>query len=214
MNYRDYKDFAEGEIYHIYNRGVGKMDIFLDDEDFAMFINRLSENLYPELLNNSNLTNREKRRKLLPANSFELISYCLMPNHFHFLIQQKTELSIGKLILKISTSYSKYFNKKNDRIGAVFQDRFKAVRVDSNEQLLWLSYYIHNNPRKAGIIEDLLQYQWGSYLDYVGIRKGNLCKKEIITKQLIKSNYSKFFNESQKIENTLIGQQDLLIDFE
>lgn len=216
VNNRDYKDFSKGEIYHIYNRGVGKMDIFQDDEDLTFFLYRLKENLFPESVKKRSRS-ATYRRKPLPSNSFDLVSYCLMPNHFHLLIQQKTDLPITQLLLKICTGYSKYFNKKYDRVGAVFQDRSKAVRIEKNEQLLWTSFYIHNNPKKAGLVTDLSDYKWGSYLDYVGLREGTLCKKDIIFGQFnFSKSYFKYFDDldSNEIDNNLVGHQDLLIDLE
>ena len=107
MNNRDYKEFAKDEIYHIYNRGVSKMDIFIDEQDFKVFLSRLKENLFSELIDYSLLPKQVIRRKVLPPNSYDLISYCLMPNHFHILIKQNTNLSISKIILKVFTGYSK-----------------------------------------------------------------------------------------------------------
>ena len=111
MNNRDYKEFAKNEIYHVYNRGVGKMNIFKDEEDFKVFLFRLKENLFPEIMKRKDLPKSAYRRKTLPPNSFDLISYCLMPNHFHLLIKQNSDISISALILKLCGGFSKYFNK-------------------------------------------------------------------------------------------------------
>lgn len=181
MNNRDYKNFAPGETYHIYNRGTGKMDIFLDQEDFFFFLTRLKEALYPELVKIP--MGRGYRPKLLPPDSFDLICYCLMINHFHLLIQQKKDVNISELVSKVCTSYSKYFNKKYDRVGSLFQDQFKAVLIESNAQLLYLSYYIHQNPLKAGIVKDLYAYPYSSFLDFAGVRDGTLCKRGLVEGQ-------------------------------
>jgi putative transposase len=213
MKNRDYKNFAVDGIYHVYNRGVNKEKVFYNSDDFSLFLYRLKENLFPESGKHKKSW-LEKRRKTLPPNSFDLISYCLMPNHFHLLIQQKTDLPITKLISKVSTSYSMCFNKKHGRIGAVFQDQFKAVLVENNEQLLWTSYYIHKNPVEAGLIKNPQDYRWSSYSEYFGVH-GNfdLCKKEIITNQFHSENeYLKFF-EDQEDEN-MVSFQDLFFDFE
>ncbi len=181
MNNRDYKGFTEGECYHVYNRGVGKMDIFLCEEDFNFFISRLRENLFPSISMNKSAGGY--RRELLPFDSYSLIAYCLMPNHFHLLIRQNKELPISKLLSKIGTSYSKYFNKKYIRVGSLFQDQFKAVHIENNEQLLWVTTYIHQNPKVAKLVSTLDDYPFSSYLDYVGMRKGTLCSKELILNQ-------------------------------
>lgn len=216
MNHRDYKEFAANEFFHVYNRGVGKMKIFIDKEDFNLFLIRLKENLFPELIDLKNISKDAYRRKRLPPKSFDLISYCLMPNHFHLLIRQNTDLPITQLISKLCTSYSKYFNKKYNRVGSIFQDKFKAVRVDKNEQLLWTSCYIHENPRKAEIVKNLSDYEWSSYPDF--LKDNSLCKKEVILGQFIDpKKYLECFNNpkiGREIMNKLISSYDLLIDNE
>lgn len=218
VNNRDYKSFAEKEIYHVYNRGVGKMDIFIDTQDYQIFLNRLQENLYPECLNYFEMPRYLIRRKVLPPNSFDLLSFCLMPNHFHILIKQNSALPITQLILKICTGYSKYFNKKYGRVGSVFQDRFKSVRINGNEQLLWTSYYIHKNPIEASLVNNLNDYRWSSFRDYIGLDKLSICKKELILEQFQKpTSYLKYFNEYDTNLNTkdeLFLNQDLFIDWE
>lgn len=177
--YRDYKQFVQGEFYHVYNRGNGKMTIFSDNEDFSFFIRRLKEGLFPSLS-----LSKRNQPVLLPENAFDLICYCLMPNHFHLAIRQNSDVTISKLMSKVCTSYSKYFNKKYERVGSIFQDQFKAVHVETNEQLLWLSVYIHKNPLVSNIVERLDSYEYSSYLDYIGKRNEVLCKKTIVTDQL------------------------------
>jgi REP element-mobilizing transposase RayT len=181
MNNRDYKQFALGSTYHIFNRGVGKIDIFLDQEDYFFFLTRLKEALYPGYVA-SPLSRRYTPTKL-PEGAFDLLLYVLMPNHFHLCLTQKTELPVSVIISKICTSYSKYFNKKYKRVGSLFQDQFKAVLVESNEQLLWLTAYIHRNPLKAGLVKNLDEYLYSSHLDYAGKRKGTLCQKGLILGQ-------------------------------
>ena len=178
MNSRDYKIFRANHYYHIYNRGNNKQKIFLDDQDFLVFLNRiklslgLSKVLFG-LSQRAPLTSRI-RIQPFPKNAFSIISYCLMSNHFHFLIRQNLEISIDKFILKICTSYAKYFNKKYSHIGNVFQDRFKAKIIDSDAYLSYLTAYIQNNP------QDPVNYDFSSFKDYLGLRAGNLCEKNFI----------------------------------
>jgi putative transposase len=103
-----------------------------------------------------------------------------MPNHFHWLIRQNTNLPVSKMLLKVCTGYSMYFNKKYEHTGHVFQDQFKAISVENDSYLTWVSAYIHQNPKVAGLVDDLNTWQYSSYLDYVGLRGGNLCEKKII----------------------------------
>jgi putative transposase len=203
MNNRDYKKFAPQTAHHIYNRGVGKQDIFLDDEDRKFFLYRLKENLFPEIpkkLPDGHLLGSAHTlyiRKMLPKNAFNLFCYCLMPNHFHLMVRQNLLVPVSKLISKVCTSYGKYFNKKYNRVGGVFQDQFKSVLVATDGQMLWLSAYIHQNPAVAGLVKDLKDYPWSSYLDYIGLRKGSLCDKDFIVNLAGSPHaYKKFVGES------------------
>src|SRR3989344_4039803 len=96
MNNRDYKISASGQYYHIYNRGNAKQNIFLDDSDYKFFLLRLKQNIFP-----SEIENKKFRINPLPPNSFSILAYCLMPNHFHFLIRQNRDIPTGKLMLKL-----------------------------------------------------------------------------------------------------------------
>ncbi len=189
MNHRDYKQFGQGGFYHIYNRGNNKQDIFLDDDDRKSFIFRLREALYPQFINS--------RRKPLPSGSFSLLSYCLMPNHFHLLVTQNLSTSVSELLKKVCTGYSKFFNKKHERVGHLFQDQYKAIKVANDSYLTWVSAYIHQNPKIAGLVEKLDDYPWSSYLDYLGLRKGTLCSKDLILGMFKSSDeYKKFVENS------------------
>jgi len=204
MGNRDYKKFAPGCIYHVYNRGVNKINIFNDIQDNKLFLSRLRENLFPELklsedvcLGDSRKIHTPYKRKKLPAKSFDLIAYCLMPNHFHLLIKQNNNVSVSKLIGKVCTSYSKYFNLKHKRVGSLFQDQFKAVYVDSNEYLLWLSAYIHLNPVMANLVKYVENWKWSSYLEYINHSAYLLCNKGIILNQYKKPKlYHRIVNDS------------------
>ena len=153
-------------------------------------------------------------RKTLPPESFSLLAYTLMPNHFHFIVRQNTELPVSKLVLKICGSYSKCYNKKYERVGSLLQDQFKAVLIDNDSYLLWLSAYIHNNPKTAGLVKDLKDYQWSSYLDYAGLRHGALCDQSLILGMMQNDRevYKKFVeNAFEKIKEQK-NLKDLLLD--
>ncbi len=226
MKYRDYKEFAPGGFYHIFNRGNGKMNIFRDEEDFKLFILRLEENLFPSKKDGSAedrlLQKRREQQKYpnryvrieLPANAFSIISYCLMPNHFHILIQQNSDVSISKLMLKVTTSFSKYFNKKYNNVGPVFQGCFKAINVDNEEYLLWLSAYIHQNPAVAGIVRNLNDYRYSSYLDYVGLNNTRICDTSLLLEMFEnkKSDYEEFVKTSFELIKEKKEMGDLFLD--
>lgn len=171
--------FADGEIYHVFNRGVEKRPTFTTTRDyergiqtfeyyrvqkpplrFSHFI-RLSEEAQAFALENLN--------KL--KNLIDILAYCLMPNHFHFLLRQTQENGISKFIANFTNSYTKYFNTKNKRVGHLFQGTFKAVRIEDDNQLIHVSRYIHLNPVSSFLIEseELEKYSWSSYPAYIGI---------------------------------------------
>src|SRR3989344_7551887 len=144
------KQYLENGYYHIYNRGVEKRNIFLDQQDYGVFLSYLKEYLSPknekelqEKLSNPNTSYKEKDKilKALRMNNFfgeiTLLAYCLMPNHFHFFIKQKSAVSIDKFMNSIGTRYTMYFNRKYKRVGSLFQAVYKAVLVSHEEQFIY-----------------------------------------------------------------------------
>lgn len=185
MKKRDYKNFSVGSIYHIYNRGNNKENIFFDEQDYRAFLYRiaLAMKIDKEIIENSDLLNSPKSRIRIspfPKNTFKIHTFCLMPNHFHFLIEQKSEEKIFKFLHKVCTSYSMYINKKYGRVGHLFQDRFKSVRVGTNEQLILVSSYIHANPVKDKLVSEFDKYKWSSYSDYINNRKLPITETEFL----------------------------------
>ncbi len=175
--------FVEDQIYHIYNRGVEKRDVFLDDKDYFRFIHNLFEFNNKNPVSNLNYyfnpktMNVEARyikkgnepRKLL----VEILLFTLMPNHFHLLLRQKRENGIVKFMQKLGTGYTNYFNKKYERVGGLFQGRFKAVLINEEAHFLHLPFYIHTNPLDLNYgsstsIDFLSNYRWSSFPDYIG----------------------------------------------
>ncbi|MEK7638014.1 MAG: transposase [Patescibacteria group bacterium] len=190
MNDRDYKDSVPGGYFHIYNRGNARQDIFLDSADYQFFLLRLVQNIYPDR------NKLPRRMHSLPVGAFSLIAYCLMPNHFHLLIGQNKEIPTSVLMMRICTSYSKYFNLKHKRVGHIFQDQFKQRNIGDNQYLKNLSAYIHNNPCKDGLVKNSAAYQWSSCGEYFGEGNGEWCEKDIILSQFPdRAGYSKFIEE-------------------
>lgn len=200
MNNRDFKEFASGNIYHIYNRGNNKDRIFFDEQDYRAFLFRLGLCL--------GFTEKELNQKKLIAmpysriritdtdkNNFKLYVFSLIPNHFHLLIEQVGDVPISNLMLKLSTSYAKYINKKHKRVGHIFQDQFKAVLIENNPQLMWTSSYIHMNAVKDGIVKHPSEYIWSSYNDYASDRNLSIVTKELLLET--------FENKENLIEQTL-----------
>jgi len=171
MNNRDYKNFNTGSIFHIYNRGNNKEPIFYDESDYRAFLLRLGLvlGIEEELLKHHPLTSVPYSRIRLTAekNLFRVHSFCLMPNHFHLLLEQCSDIPISNLMLKVCTSFAKYINKKYQRVGHIFQDQFKSVLIESDSQLMWTSSYIHMNPVKATLCKTPRDYPWSSYHEFL-----------------------------------------------
>src|SRR3990167_2747684 len=184
MKNRDYKNFASGAIAHIYNRGNNREKIFHDEQDYKAFLFRIGlalgfeeKELFHELCRQQ--YSRIRITDTYKGN-FKLHAFCLMPNHFHLLIEQCGDVPISKIISKICTSYAMYVNKKYKRVGHVFQDQFKAVLVESNSQLMWLSSYIHMNPVKAGLAKHPSEYLWSSYRDFTENRNLQIIQTDFL----------------------------------
>lgn len=195
------KQYVEDGYYHIYNRGVEKRIIFQDDQDYGVFLSYLKDYLLPkdtklltERLADPKIPPKEKDRilKLLRLNNFNediiLLAYCLMPNHFHFLLKQRKPSSIDRFMNSLGTRYTMYFNRKNKRVGFLYQDVYKGVVVESDEQLLHLSRYIHKQALASQ--GDPFRSRPSSYLDYLGLRKTLWVKPEEILSFFSKTNPS------------------------
>lgn len=209
MGNRDYKDFVKGHIYHLYNRGNNKEIIFRDEQDYRAFLFRLglALGIKKEDLNKCEITKSPKSRirvANLEQSSFKLHAFCLMPNHFHLLIEQCGDDSISKLILKVLTSFSKYINLKHKRVGYVFQDRFKSVRIETNPQLMLISSYIHMNPVKDSLVNKPEEYKWTSYNDFIIDRKNLIIYKQFLTE--VFGGKTNFINENTRLYERIVSK--------
>ncbi|MEK9135396.1 MAG: transposase [Patescibacteria group bacterium] len=196
--------FANKEYYHIFNRGVDKRDIFVDQKDLGRFFQSMSEfntltptgGIYAASFRKNNpLRNSVSKSEKLA----DFICYCLNPNHFHFMIQQTADRGIEKFMHRLGLGYSKYFNKKYERSGPLLQGPFKAVRIDSDEYLLHLSAYINLNNKVHGISSPLYKSSWEEYLKDNGKIDEGFCKKDIVFGQFNNiDSYKNFAEESLK----------------
>ncbi len=202
------------QIYHVFNRGVAKLPIFTDRRDYNRFLETMYyyqfEGPKPQFsqLNRFKEYNFEKNKKIV-----EIFCYCLMPNHYHFLIKQLQENGISEFIGKLSNSYTKYFNTKHKRIGPLLQGQFKAVRIEYEEQLTHVSRYIHLNPIASYLVKNLNIYPWSSYLNYIGSEENKNCSKDFIL-SMFKTNqkYEKFVLDQIEYAQSLEIIKHLVMD--
>ncbi len=207
--------FSIGYFYHIYNRGVDKRDIFMEDGDYIRFLRILSV-----------FNNMERCRSSYRGPSSQklvgVLCYCLMPNHFHLILTPLVENGIQKFMRKVGTGYAMYFNEKYKRTGSLFENRYKAILIDSDSYFLHLTRYIHLNPVKLlypdwkerkvkwGKLEKFLKdYRWSSLPFYLGIIKNsNILNSKLIEKHLeveIGDAYERFIGEDRPPQEDLCG---------
>lgn len=170
--------FVNGEYYHIYNRGVDKRNVFIDENDFWKFFDGMRDfnntSYYEERLNVLGISNHSMRE--LKSDDFrqlasflqkkekvvDLVGYNLIRNHFHLILKQLKDKGISNFMHKLGTSFTNFFNKKYERSGALFQGVYKAIHIDSNDYLLQLAGYVNGNieVHNLGKAKD---YAWSSY---------------------------------------------------
>lgn len=163
------KEFAVDQYYHVYNRGVEKRVIFLDNQDYVVFLGLLKKYLTGE---QDNKTHRHKFDNL--AGKVDLIAYCLMPNHFHLLFFQSSEDGITRLMRRVMTGYVMYFNNRYARVGVLFQGRYKASHIAADAYLHHISRYIHLNPDKYAT------WPYSSWLYYLGEKNAGWLKPKSV----------------------------------
>lgn len=191
------------EIYHVFNRGVEKRKVFLNERDYKHFL----ETLKHYLVITTKLSRKTKRfAKQTDPQMVEILCYVLMPNHYHLLMRQKSDDGISIFMNRAANSYTKYFNVKNSRIGPLFQGRFKAIRIETDEQLLYVSRYIHLNPLVSNLVNDLEDYRWSSYPAYVvqdELQNIPLNTQDILSHLSSNEDYKKFVMEQADYANSL-----------
>lgn len=213
----------QDEIYHVFNRSVGRQLIFLSTRDYQRALRVFRFYLYnkPSLRfsfynrlpydQKSNFFN-EMIKSASPI--VDIICFCLMPNHFHFLLKNLTENGIKQFISNFQNSYAKYFNIKTDRTGTLFQQNFKAVRIESDEQLIHVSRYIHLNPVTSYIIEaeDIENYLWSSYLNYLHDESTYIFKDPVLGQFKSIEDYKKFVLDQVGYQRKLNEIKHLILE--
>ena len=198
--------FTSNNCYHIYNRGNNKQPIFFNRNNYLYFL-------------------RKVRKSFLPYS--DILSYCLMPNHFHFLVKIKELLSPptfkqtdikesiainGSIITQTArhplttaiglllSSYSQAINKQNGTTGSLFQQKTKAKHLDHPELIHTVFHYIHQNPLACGLINKIEDWEFSSFPDYAGFRNGTLCNQQLVFELLPFLNESFYVHSYQMVE--------------
>jgi len=172
MPYREVY-FTPNQFYHIYNRGAGRQPIFHERENYLFLLSRV--------------------KRYVRALDVSVIAYCLLPNHYHFLLRQDGDQPAGLLPQRVFNSYTKAFNKRYGRTGVLFEGPYKATLVDQEDYLLHLCRYIHANPVKHGLVPDLEQWPYSNYLEWINVRRGTLVDRRFVRELFPKSlDYRRF----------------------
>ncbi|GAI36196.1 unnamed protein product, partial [marine sediment metagenome] len=201
--------------YHLFNRSVAKETIFIDGADLYRGIELLNYYHFivpPFPYSQFKKRSQETQRKILDnlkqkEKLVEIICYCLMPNHFHLLLKQLVVDGISNFLRKFQDSYAKYLNKRYERFGSAFQNPFKSVLVENDNQLLHLSRYIHLNPYTSLIAknkDELMNYPWSSLGEYRLEEKTGFCRPKIILDQFKdRREYLKFVLDNADYQRSL-----------
>lgn len=213
------------EIYHVFNRGIDRRPTFTDKWEYkrALLVTQFYRFADPPAKLSAFLKippeDKEKIMSELQSKGkklVEIIAFCLMPNHFHFLLKQVTDNGISKFMSNFQNSYTRYFNTRHERIGPLFLDQFKAVRITSDEQLLHSTRYVHLNPHTSFVIKDLdglIQYPWSSFQEYLGISKDVFCDKEMVLSMFkSKETYQQFVFDQADYQRELHQIEHLLLE--
>ncbi len=192
-------------LYHIISRGINSIPIFKSKVDYQFFTQAFCyyQNRKPQVkFSLFKKLSVSQRNDIIASQRHhqdylvQIIVYCLMPNHFHFILKQVTEKGIINFIRLLNNSYAHYFNLKYQRKGSLFESRFKAVLIETDEQLAHLSRYIHLNPYSGLVIKDmrsLLKYPYSSLSEYLNLGSVEICHKELLRSYFPKvESYKKF----------------------
>jgi putative transposase len=152
--------FLPNNYYHVYNRGANKADIFLNDKDYVFLLKQIKDHI------------REF--------AITVIAYCLMSNHYHFVLRQNGEAKINDFMQAVFYVYSSAFNTIHKHSGTLFEGPFRSILIDKNEYLLHLCRYIHRNPLEAGMVIKPEQWHYSNYAEFIGKRNGVLVDHEFV----------------------------------
>jgi putative transposase len=153
-------DYLPNQLYHFYNRGARRLSIFREPDNY-LFVLR-------------------KMKRYAKEFDLKVIAYCLLSNHYHFLIRQDGDARASLLPQRIFNSYSKAYNRRYDHSGTLFEGHYKVKPVESETQLLNLCRYIHANPVLHGIVQRLEDWPYSNYLEWIGSRDGTLVDRDFI----------------------------------
>lgn len=191
---RRISNFSAGDYYHVYNRGAGRELIFFEPDNYTYCLRLV----------------KKYQRKY----AISVIAYCLMPNHYHFLVRQDGDTPLSRFIGVLFNAYVQAVNRQQDRAGTLFEDRFKHVHVNKETYLLQLCRYIHANPVRAGLAIGLDEWPFSNYREWIQTRAGSLVDNALVDEYFPDRNIYKEFvlDYAQGNEELPEGIEDFLLD--
>ena len=216
------KEYVEGGIYYIYIRGLDRKELFRDEEDFEFYLNQLERYLTPYKTDSNTRFKterpyivRHKQEMSLNGEVF-LLAFCLMPDHIHLLIRQINADGMTELMRRVGTNYVMHYNMKYHRSGTLFENGYRAVKVDSEEQIIHLSRFIHRNSgrrkvQRFGPVETITgirseEYMYSSYRNFV-----YSVNSEWLTTNYLLSLFEKLYGNKWKNYHEFV--EDLKVNF-
>lgn len=215
--------FVSNQVYHVFNRSIARLPIFIGKNDYERVLDLIRYYRFskpPLRFSHYKRLPIEKKVEfeksfMLDENSMlDILAYCIMPNHFHFLLKPKKDNAVSDFMRNLQNSYSKYFNTKRERTGSLFQFMFRAVRMETDQQLLHVSRYIHLNPVTSYLIEvkGLETYEWSSFKDYVFDTSSFVNKEMVLGNFISGQKYKKFVFDQAEYQRELGKIKHLVLE--
>lgn len=214
---------VNAQTYHVFNRGINHQPTFIDKFEYRRAIQVLDFYRFSKppmklsrflILPTDERLNVQNFLKVKGDKLVEILAYCIMPNHFHFVLKQLRDKGISKFLANFQNSYTRYFNIKRERDGSLFLDQFKAVLILTDEQLLHVSRYVHLNPLTSFVVkdfDDLVKYKWSSLAEYLNDRL-DVCDLSILSFFKLPSGYKRFLEDQVGYQRELHRIQHLILE--
>ncbi len=177
--------YQEGNYYHIYNRGCNKENIFFSESDYKMLLSKIDQT-------------KDKKK-------IEIIAYCLIPNHYHFLVHQNSEQAVSDWLKSLFSGYVQKVNRKYQRSGTLFERSAQPKLIAKDKYLVEIIHYIHTNPLKHGLVKNPVDWKYSSLTYYLEIRQNRLINDRVIKEYFsdgfsYKGSFQEYL-EDKKFEN-------------